>query len=84
MGTRCMKSRIRWGFSCSKFCGSPLLRGLVGSLIFDGVRFSFYSHDHPPPHVHGHYSGIIVVVDLFVDGVALSRRARNMTPRNAL
>lgn len=36
----------------------------MGSKTFDGVRFSAFSHDHPPPHVHGYYAGIAVIVEL--------------------
>jgi hypothetical protein len=34
----------------------------VGSKKFDGVWFSIYSHDHPPPHAHGRYAGVQVIV----------------------
>jgi len=40
----------------------------MGSVRFQGVRFTVYSMDHEPRHVHGFYSGIEVVVDLRRDG----------------
>jgi hypothetical protein len=36
----------------------------VGSKTFDGVRFAAYTDDHPPPHVHGFYAGVVVVMEL--------------------
>jgi len=55
----------------------------MGSLTFDGVWFSIYSFDHPPPHAHGKYAGIEVIVE-FVDGVAIiARRSRPINPPNA-
>jgi hypothetical protein len=56
----------------------------VGSRTFDGVRFSIYSHEHLPPHVHGTASGVIVVLDLLGAGkVELSKRKDAITPPNA-
>jgi hypothetical protein len=40
----------------------------VGSKTYDGVWFAAYSHDHPPPHVHGRYAGVQLIVDLLPDG----------------
>ena len=40
----------------------------MGSKTFDGVWFVAYSHDHLPPHVHGRYAGVEVIVDLLADG----------------
>lgn len=56
----------------------------MGSLRFEGVRFAIYSRDHPPPHVHGFYADMEVVVDLLSDGVvALSKRRNAITPANS-
>jgi len=57
----------------------------VGSKTYDGVRFSAYSSDHWPPHVHGFYAGVQVVVDLLIETrqVRLSGRKKNISPRNA-
>jgi hypothetical protein len=56
----------------------------VGSKTFDGVWFVAYSHDHPPPHVHGEYAGVVVIVDLLADGtVRQSDRWDAVTPSNA-
>jgi hypothetical protein len=56
----------------------------MGSLRFEGVRFSAYSDDHPPRHVHGRYAGVVVIVELFQDGtVGLSKRRRNILPPTA-
>lgn len=44
----------------------------MGSKTFDGVWFEAYSLDHPPPHVHGFYAGVEVVVELTDLGVRLS------------
>ncbi len=54
----------------------------MGSKTFDGVWFVAYSHDHPPPHVHGRYAGVEVLVEL-VDGlVRLAHRTKPIRPRN--
>jgi hypothetical protein len=54
----------------------------VGSKTYDGVRFQVYPGDHLPPHVHGFYAELEVIVDL-VDGVAkLSSRADPIDPPN--
>ena len=56
----------------------------VASLIFSGVRFSVYSNDHLPHHVHGSIERTRVIVDLLPTGdVQLSERARAIRPRNA-
>jgi len=55
----------------------------MGSLRFDGVRFTAYTMDHAPRHVHGFYAGIEVIVDLRRDGtVALARRSDAIRPGN--
>ena len=54
----------------------------------NGVWFVAYSHDHPPPHVHGQYAETIVIVDLLADGAggwttAQSERRDAVKPINA-
>jgi hypothetical protein len=47
----------------------------VGSKTIEGVWFISYSHDHLPPHVHGIYGSVEVLIDLLADGsVARSQR----------
>jgi hypothetical protein len=56
----------------------------VGSKTYEGVRFSVYSHDHSPPHVHAILGNVRVIVDLLADGgVMLSKRRDAMSPLNA-
>jgi hypothetical protein len=55
----------------------------VGSKTFDGVWFEAYSADHPPPHVHGEYAGVEVIVELTAFGVRLSPRRTAVKPRGA-
>jgi hypothetical protein len=56
----------------------------VGSKTYEGVRFSVFSHDHLPPHVHGSTEGVIVILDLLADGsVSLSQRRDAIKPSNA-
>ena len=56
----------------------------MGSKTFDGVWFAAYSHDHPPPHVHGRYGDIQVVIDLLAGGkVRRSGRWDAVRPANA-
>ena len=56
----------------------------MGSKTFDGVWFISFSHDHPPPHVHGSYAESTVIVDLLADGtVAQSGRRDAVKPANA-
>jgi hypothetical protein len=55
----------------------------MGSLRFDGVRFTAYTMDHAPRHVHGFYAEIEVIVDLRQDGtVALAKRTDTIRPSN--
>ena len=55
----------------------------MGSLRFDGVRFTAYTMDHAPRHVHGFYAEIEVIADLRQDGVvALARRTDAIRPSN--
>jgi hypothetical protein len=56
----------------------------VGSKTYDGVWFTSYSHDHPPPHVHAEIGGIELVIDLLPGGkVARSQRTNDVKPLNA-
>ena len=48
----------------------------------DGVWFVAYSHDHPPPHVHGRYAGVEVLVELVNGTVRLAHRAKPIRPPN--
>jgi hypothetical protein len=54
----------------------------VGSKTFDGVWFGCYSDDHPPPHVHGKYAGVEVLVELVDGEVRLALRAKPIRPAN--
>ena len=56
----------------------------MGSYQFDGVTFRAYPGDHEPPHVHGMYQGIAVILELGEDGrVRLARRKDVVRPSNA-
>ena len=55
----------------------------MGSKTFDGVWFIAYVHDHLPPHVHGKYAGIEVLIELLDDGVRIARRRDPIRPANA-
>jgi hypothetical protein len=56
----------------------------VGSKTFDGVWFACFSDDHLPPHVHGQYGDVTMIVDLFPDGsVRQSDRWNAVRPGNA-
>jgi hypothetical protein len=46
------------------------------------VWFISYAHDHLPPHVHGFYAGIEVLVELVDEEVRLAHRANPIIPRN--
>jgi hypothetical protein len=57
----------------------------VGSKTYDGVRFSAWVDDHVPPHVHGFYAGIEVIleIDFEMRDIRLARRQKRVKPRNA-
>jgi hypothetical protein len=55
----------------------------LGSLRFDGIRFTVYSKDHPPPHVHGFYAGVEVVVEFVDQKAVLSSREKAVVPSTA-
>ena len=55
----------------------------MGSLRFDGGRFTAYTMDHAPRHVHGFYADVEVIVDLRADGkLSLANRADAIRPGN--
>jgi hypothetical protein len=56
----------------------------VGSKTFDGVWFLSFSDDHPPPHVHGRYGRVQVIIDVFADGTTREAGRWNaVRPANA-
>jgi hypothetical protein len=56
----------------------------VGSKTFNGVWFTSYVNDHPPPHVHGEYAETRLIVDLLADGtVQRSQRWDAVRPAGA-
>ena len=55
----------------------------MGTKTFDGVWFLAYSHDHLPPHVHGFYAGVEVLVELVNGTERLAHRTKPIRPRNA-
>jgi Domain of unknown function (DUF4160) len=56
----------------------------MGPLRFEGVRFTIFVDDHPPPHVHARYGEIAVILDLLPGGgVAISARASAIRPPDA-
>jgi hypothetical protein len=55
----------------------------MGSIRFGGVRFTAYTMDHEPRHVHGFYADVEVIVDLRTDGkVSLASRTDAVRPGN--
>jgi hypothetical protein len=55
----------------------------MGSIRFHGVRYTAYTMDHEPRHVHGLYADVEVIVDLRPDGnVSLANRTDAVRPRN--
>ena len=55
----------------------------MGALRFDGIRFTVYTMDHAPRHVHGFYAELEVIVDLRPDGsVSLAHRKDAVRPGN--
>jgi hypothetical protein len=55
----------------------------MGSVRFSGVRFTAYTMDHEPRHVHGFYAEVEVIVDLRPDGkVSLANRTDAVRPGN--
>jgi hypothetical protein len=56
----------------------------MGSLRFNAILFSIYSHDHLPPHVHAYYGEVTMILDLLPGGgVELSSRKKCIDPANA-
>jgi hypothetical protein len=55
----------------------------MGSIRLSGVRFTAYTMDHEPRHVHGFYADIEVIVNLCPDGgIALANRTDAIRPSN--
>jgi hypothetical protein len=55
----------------------------MGSIRFNGIRFTAYTMDHEPRHVHGFYADIEAIVDLRLDGtVSLAHRTDATRPSN--
>jgi len=54
----------------------------MSSITFDGVWFGCYSADHWPPHLHGEYAGITVIVELIDETVRLADRKDAISPNN--
>ena len=54
----------------------------MGSLRFDRVRFSIFVDDRPPPHAHGFYGSVSVVVE-FGDPENIGVCRGSTYPRNA-
>jgi hypothetical protein len=54
----------------------------MGSLRFDGVRFAMFVDDHPPPHAHGSYGSVSLVVE-FGDPEDIGVRRGSTYPKNA-
>lgn len=56
----------------------------MGSYRFDGVTFRVYPEDHEPPHVHGSYQGVLVIVELGMDrAIRIANRWDAIRPGNA-
>jgi hypothetical protein len=56
----------------------------VGSILFDGVTFRAYPADHEPPHLHGKYQDIVVIVELTAERtVRLADRKDAILPADA-
>jgi len=57
----------------------------VGSKTFDGVRFLAWTDDHLPPHIHGFYAGVAVVLELDFEkrDIRLARRRDRIRPADA-
>jgi hypothetical protein len=55
----------------------------MGSIRFSSVRFTAYTMDHQPRHVHGFYAEVEVIVDLRPDGkISLANRTDAIRPSN--
>jgi hypothetical protein len=55
----------------------------MASIRLSGVRFTAYTMDHEPRHVHGFYADVEVIVDLRADGkVSLAARTDAVRPSN--
>lgn len=55
----------------------------MGSVRFSDIRFTAYTMDHEPRHIHSFYAGMEVIVDLRADGtVSLAERVDAVRPSN--
>jgi hypothetical protein len=55
----------------------------MGSKTFSGVRFQAFTDDHDPPHLHGLYADIEVLVELLNGRAYLANRDDAIRPANA-
>ncbi len=56
----------------------------MGSIRLEGVRFTVWSHDHEPPHVHVFYGSIRLVIMLpLEESGSVSLRRDSLQPANA-
>ena len=56
----------------------------MGSILFDGVTFRAHPDDHEPPHLHGRYQDVVVIVELLPGRlVRLARRKDAILPPDA-
>ena len=57
----------------------------MGSKTFDGVWFIAYTDDHRPPHVHGFYGEVEVIIELIFDrrAIRVPRNRKAVKPKNA-
>lgn len=54
----------------------------MGSKTFDGVRFHGFTDDHDPPHLHGFYAEVEVLVELANGQAYLADREDAVRPPN--
>jgi hypothetical protein len=54
----------------------------MGSKTYDGVRFHGFTDDHDPPHLHGFYAEVEVLVELKNGQAYLASRDDAIRPLN--
>jgi hypothetical protein len=54
----------------------------MGSKTYDGVRFHGFTDDHDPPHLHGFYAEVEVLVELLNGKAYLADRDDAVRPAN--
>ncbi len=54
----------------------------MGSQTFEGVRFQGFTDDHDPPHLHGFYAEVEVLVELLNGSAYLANRDDAVRPLN--